>query len=137
MDADEWEVYRENDDYNMNAMIGKSGIEKAFEEYLHGVSGTKITTVSTTGDVLSEYYTKCQSRATCRNHDRYLLQATAEQALEKVILDLRENGVGKNKEGKDAEGGAVVVQQVKTGEVLACASYPTFDLSTYRENFKS
>ena len=64
------------------------------------------------------------------------LQATAEQALEKVILDLRENGVGKNKEGKDAEGGAVVVQQVKTGEVLACASYPTFDLSTYRENFK-
>ena len=40
MDADEWEVYRENDDYNMNAMIGKSGIEKAFEEYLHGVSGT-------------------------------------------------------------------------------------------------
>ena len=29
-----------------------------------------------------------------------------------------------------------MVQQVKTGEVLACASYPTFDLSTYRENFK-
>ena len=41
----------------MNAMIGTSGIEKAFEEYLHGTSGTKITTVSTTGDVLNEYYT--------------------------------------------------------------------------------
>ena len=137
MDADEWEVYRENDDYNMNAMIGKSGIEKAFEEYLHGVSGTKITTVSTTGDVLSEYYTKMPEPG--NNVETTIdisLQATAEQALEKVILDLRENGVGKNKEGKDAEGGAVVVQQVKTGEVLACASYPTFDLSTYRENFK-
>ena len=31
-------------------------------------------------------------------------------------------------------GGAVVVQQVKTGEVLACASYPTFNLSTYSED---
>lgn len=64
----------------------------------------------------------------------FLFRATAEQALEKVILDLRENGVGKHKEGKDAVGGAVVVQQVKTGEVLACASYPTFNLSTYSED---
>ena len=37
---------------------------------------------------------------------------------------------------EDAEGGAVVVQEVKTGEILACASYPTYDLSTYNRDFK-
>ena len=137
MDADEWANYQDDADYNMNAMIGKSGIEKAFEEYLHGVSGTKVTTVSTDGDVLSEYYTKMpQPGNNVETTIDISLQAAAEQALEKVILDLRENGTGKSKEGKDAEGGAVVVQQVKTGEVLACASYPTFNLATYREDYK-
>ena len=138
MDADEWEVYRENDDYNMNAMIGKSGIEKAFEEYLHGVSGTKITTVSTTGDVLSEYYTKMPEPG--NNVETTIdisLQAVAEQSLEKVILDLRENGVGRNKEGKDARGGAVVVQACKTGEILAMASYPTYDISTFNQDYET
>ena len=51
-------------------------------------------------------------------------------------MNLRENGVGAHSEGKDAEGGAVVVQAVKTGEILACASYPTYDLSTYNRDFK-
>ena len=136
MDADEWAVYQDQG-YAMNASVGKSGIEKAFEEYLHGTSGTKVTTVSTDGDVLSEYYISMpQPGNNVETTIDISLQATAEQALEKVILDLRENGVGRNKEGKDAEGGAVVVQQVKTGEVLACASYPTFNLATYREDFK-
>lgn len=134
MGPDEWAEYQQKD-YAMNAMIGTSGIEKAFEEYLHGTSGTKITTVSTTGDVLNEYYTSLpQPGNNVETTIDISLQATAEQALEKVIVDLRENGVGKHKEGKDAVGGAVVVQQVKTGEVLACASYPTFNLSTYSED---
>ena len=134
MEAADWEFYKDKD-YAMNAMIGKSGIEKAFEEYLHGTSGVKWTTVSSEGDVLDEYYTSIpQPGNNVETTIDISLQATAEQALEKVILDLRENGVGKNKEGKDARGGAVVVQQVKTGEVLASASYPTFNLSTYRED---
>ena len=135
MEAADWEIYQDKN-YAMNAMIGKSGIEQAFEEYLHGTSGVKWTTVSSTGDVLDEYYTSLpQPGNNVETTIDISLQATAEQALEKVILDLRENGVGKNKEGKDAKGGAVVVQQVKTGEVLACASYPTFNLATYRQDF--
>ena len=138
MAAEDWETYQNDPDYTMNAMIGKSGIEKAFEQYLHGKSGTKRTTVSADGDVLSESYLSLPEPG--NNVETTIdisLQATAEQALEKVILDLRENGTGKSKEGKDAEGGAVVVQQVKTGEVLACASYPTFNLATYRQDFKA
>ena len=122
MDPDDWTIYQDQG-YAMNAVIGKSGIEQAFEKYLHGTAGTKVTTVSSSGDVLDEYYTSLpQPGNNVETTIDISLQATAEQALEKVILDLRENGVGKNKEGKDARGGAVVVQQVKTGEVLACVS---------------
>ena len=136
MDPGDWTIYQDQG-YAMNAVIGKSGIEQAFEKYLHGTAGTKVTTVSSSGDVLDEYYTSLpQPGNNVETTIDISLQATAEQALEKVILDLRENGVGKNKEGKDARGGAVVVQQVKTGEVLACASYPTYDLSTYRQDFE-
>ena len=123
--------------YSLNALVGKSGVEQAFEEYLHGSSGLKKTTVSSTGEVLNRYYvTEPVPGNNVELTIDISLQAVAEQALEKVILDLRENGTGTHKEGKDAEGGAVVVQQVKTGEVLACASYPTFNLATYREDFQ-
>ena len=121
----------------MNAKVGKEGIELAFEEYLHGTSGMKYTTVSSTGEKLDEYYTSVPQPG--NNVETTLdisLQAVAENALESLILDLRENGVGAHSEGKDAEGGAVVVQAVKTGEILACASYPTYDLSTYNRDFK-
>ncbi len=134
--AEEADAYREKG-YSMNALVGKTGIEYAFEDYLHGQSGSKTTTVSTDGEVLSEYFT---SRPEPGNNVELTidiaLQGVAEQSLESFILDLRENGVGRKKEGKDAEGGAVVVQQVKTGEILACASYPTYDLSTFNEDYE-
>lgn len=135
MDAEQWEYYKELG-YAMNALVGESGVEKAFEEYLHGKSGIKFTTVSSSGEVLEEYFTSVPEPGD--NIELTLdisLQATAEQALEDVILDLRENGIGRRSGGKDAEGGAVVVQQVKTGEILAMASYPTYDIATFRENY--
>ena len=133
--ADEAQTYRDKG-YAMNAYVGKTGVEQAFEEYLHGSSGVKYTTVSTSGEVLSRYY--ASEPVPGNNVELSIdisLQAVAEQALEKVILDLRENGVGSKKEGKDARGGAVVVQAVKTGEILAMASYPTYDLATFNENY--
>ena len=122
--------------YSLNALVGKSGVEQAFEQYLHGSSGLKKTTVSSTGEILNRYYvTEPVPGNNVELTIDISLQAVAEQALEKVILDLRENGVGRNKEGKDAQGGAVVVQLCKTGEVLAIASYPTYDLATFSQNY--
>ena len=133
--AEEADEYREKG-YAMNVLIGKTGIERAFEDYLHGESGVKYTTVSTSGDILEEHF---ESRPQPGNNVELTidisLQAVAEQALESVILNLRENGVGRKSEGKDAEGGAVVVQQVKTGEILACVSYPSYDLSTFNQDY--
>lgn len=121
--------------YSMDAVVGREGVELAFEEYLHGTDGLKETTITADGEVLSEtYLTVPQPGSNVELTIDIDLQATAEQALERVILDLRENGVGSRQEGQDAEGGAAVAINVKTGEVLACASYPTYDLSTFRDS---
>ncbi len=127
--------------YPMNAKVGKSGVELAFEEHLHGVDGQKQTTVTKEGEVIDEKWTKKPEAG----DNVFLtidigLQQVAEEALEKVILDLRENGLSSSSQdaqgrGTDAEGGALVAQDIKTGEILACASYPTFDLSRYSEQY--
>ena len=66
------------------------------------------------------------------------LQMAGEDRLAQVIEDLRaqqpdENG--KEKDGHDAEGGAFVAMDVKTGQILASGSYPTYDLSTFFEDY--
>lgn len=135
MDATEVETYTELG-YPMDAYVGKDGLERAFESELHGTDGVKKTVIASDGTVISESYS--QEPVAGNNIETTIdidLQASAEQALESTILDLRENGVGANQYGKDAEGGAVVAMDVKTGEILACASYPSYDPSTYTQNF--
>lgn len=141
MSPDEYNDIYEARDYPMNAKVGKAGVELAFEENLHGVDGTKITTVTKEGEVINEEWRKKPEAG----DNVFLtidigLQQVAEEALEKVILDLRENGLSSSSKdaqgrGTDAEGGALVAQDIKTGDILACASYPTFDLSRYLEQY--
>ncbi len=137
MNAEEYETYSELG-YPMNAYVGKDGLEKAFESYLHGEDGTLVTTIDENGDIVDQYYAKepVAGNNVVLTIDLELQQAT-ETALENVILSLRENGVGSEKEGTDAEGGAMVVMDVNTGEVLSSASYPTFNLATYSQDFNA
>lgn len=135
MTSEEWSDYQQLG-YSMNARVGKDGVEKAFENYLHGTDGTRVTTISSDGQIVEQHY----STEPVAGNNVVLtidigLQAVTEQALEDVILSLRENGVGSDHEGTDAKGGAMVVLDVKTGDVLSSASYPTYDLSTYSQNF--
>ena len=44
--------------YSMDALVGESGVEKAFEEYLHGENGTKLITTTSDGQITGEFYTK-------------------------------------------------------------------------------
>ena len=135
MSPEEWEIYKEKG-YAMDAYVGKDGLEKAFEEQLHGTDGVLRTTVDREGNIVSQYYAvepKAGSNVEITLDINY--QRITEAALEDYILDLRENGVGTKHEGKDAEGGAVVVLDVKTGAVLASASYPTFNLATFSKDY--
>ncbi len=131
MNAEEYEYYKDLG-YAMDAYVGKEGLERAFESDLHGTDGTRKTTVAADGTVLEEYYSKVPVAG--NNIELTIdigLQKVAEDSLAAHIEGLREG----DKSGSDAEGGAIVVMEVNTGEVLACASYPTYNLATYSQDY--
>ena len=135
MNPEEDEYYKQYD-YAMDAKVGKEGLEKAFELELHATDGLLQTTIASDGRVIEEHYvTEPVAGNNVELSIDIDLQKTAEDSLESLILDLRENGLNNTDRAKDAEGGAVVVMSVKTGEVLVSASYPTFRLATYSEDY--
>ncbi len=140
MDAEQWETYKKDPDYAMDSEIGQAGFEKAFEEYLHGVDGMRVDEVTTDGTLVRSYYE--QEPKAGSNVEVAIdinLQRAAEDGMERVIEALRNapnEKDGDEPDGKDAEGGAVVAMDVKTGQVLVCASYPSYDPATYFENYE-
>ncbi len=144
------EIYKEKDGYAMDALVGQAGLEEAFEEYLHGIDGTRVDIVTVDGTVVDSYYKTDSDGNEMRpiagqNVELAIdlsVQTTAEEQMEALFTQLRASGEnlpeGEEKpDGSDVEGGAVVVMDVKTGQILACASYPTYDLSTFREDYNS
>ena len=118
--------------YSMDAEVGQSGLEEAFEEYLHGIDGIRKDVVAVDGTVISsEYIVEPVAGKNVELSIDLSLQSAAEDSMATLIAQLREEGG----DGADAEGAAVVVMDVKTGQLLACASYPTYDLSTFREDY--
>ncbi len=140
MNAKQWEYYKPLG-YEMDAEIGQDGLEAAYEEYLHGIDGWRLDTVTVDGTLVSSVYTQEPKAGSNVEVSIDLnLQMAGEDRLAKVIEDLRaqqpdENG--KEKDGHDAEGGAFVAMDVKTGQVLASGSYPTYDLNTFFEDYDS
>lgn len=135
MDAEQWEYYKNVDGYLMDAEIGQSGLEAAMEEYLHGVDGKRIDVVTADGTIIESYY---ETEPKAGNNVEITLdinlQKVAEDALANRIETLRNGKPGGD--GTDVEGGAVVVMDPWTGKILACASYPTFDLVHYNEKYQ-
>ena len=133
----------EGDEYYMDAQIGQSGFEAAFEKYLHGVDGLRRDTVDKNGAIISQEYYEGKEPKAGNNVETTIdinLQIIAEDALADIIDWLQnpeDSKTDKNQEltGRDVEGAAVVVMKVKTGEILACASYPTYNPQTYNEDY--
>ena len=122
----EEEYKARKDTYRNDDVIGKTGIQSIFEKYLKGEDGIKQIDMTVDGTITSEYVSKEAIAGT----DVILtidanLQAVAEEALQKNLKDLASGKFGKKK--KDAKAGAVVVMNVKNGEVLALASYPDYE----------
>lgn len=120
------EEYESNSDiYQRDDYIGKSGIEKLFEEYLRGKDGTKQIDMTVDGTTTGEYIT--QEAVGGANVVLTLdsnLQNVAENSLRNNIEKIKAGGFGKP---SDAKGGAAVVINVKTGEVLAITSQPDYE----------
>ena len=113
------------DTYNIDDIIGKTGIEYVFEKYLKGTDGEKQVEMSVDGTITGETVAK----NAIAGSDVVL---TIDSNLQKVTQDSLENCINKIRSGGfaqtyDAQGGAAVVMNVNTGEVLATASYPTFE----------
>ena len=128
--AEDWnDKYKDNNDYSMDDLVGKGGVEEAFEQYLHGVNGVKLVTTDKSSKVTGELYAKePQPGNTVALTIDLDLQKTAEDSLAATIQSMtKSDGV--------ARGGAAAVIGVGTGEVLALASYPTYDLSQWDEMY--
>lgn len=115
--------------YSMNDLVGKDGVEKAFESYLRGTDGRRLITTDETGKITGELYTRePQPGGTVALTLDIDLQADVEAALAETISGMIDKD-------SNERGGAAAVVSVGTGEVLALASYPTYDLSTFNEDY--
>lgn len=115
--------------YSMNDLVGKDGVEKAFESYLRGTDGRRLITTDETGKITGELYTRePQPGGTVALTLDIDLQADVETALAETISGMIDKD-------SNERGGAAAVVSVGTGEVLALASYPTYDLSTFNEDY--
>lgn len=140
---DDYEKYRDKG-YKLNATVGREGAELAFEDYLHGSDGTAAVTRTSDGVITSTVYKEAPQPG---NHV-YLtidieMQAIAEQALATFINDTNitraESNTTREYSGEELlpyiDGGSVVVIDVNTGEPLCIANYPTYNLSTFEEDY--
>lgn len=139
MTENEWQEYKKLG-YSMDADVGKSGFEQAFETYLHGIDGQRLDKVTKEGTIVSQQYLEGKEPVAGNNVETTIdidLQKVAEDALAQRMKEITDPNIntGGEGDGLDAQGAAVVVMKVKTGEILACASYPTYNLATMKEDW--
>lgn len=132
MTAEEYEEYSELG-YPMNAEVGKDGVELAFEEYLHGEDGTAVVTTTEEGEVSGIAVTE---EPKAGNNVYLTIDIGMQEVAENAIADtIKEINATRTEEQDQADAGAIVAIDPRNGEVLACASYPTYDISTFQENY--
>lgn len=130
--------------YAANARVGVSGAELAFEEYLRGVDGERVTVRDEDGNII-ETYVSVEPQA---GRDVWLtididLQIATEEALAENIEYIKIQEASSTdssvmaaiRHGMLAQAGAMTAIDPKTGEVLALASNPTYDLSTFNDDY--
>ncbi len=140
--SEEQEQEYEDRGYEPGALIGQEGIEGAYEAVLKGENGEKIIQV----DALGEFQQEIRKEEQKKGKDIYLtidlkLQDFAEDTLENTLAAIRSGGSVPSEYGAlpiakaspNAETGAVVVLEAKTGDVLALASYPDYNPNLFTD----
>ena len=134
--------------YSTYAMVGKDGVEYAFENYLHGKDGKVIETRNSAGTVLATVY---EEEPEPGNHVYLTIDSVLQEQTERILANgvsiLKQNIAQKRAEGTargdynvdlkdEITGAAAVVVNVKTGEPLAMASWPTYNVATILEDYQ-
>ncbi len=122
--AEKWEQYKAMG-YKIDDIVGLSGCEEAFEEYLRGVDGVLAVVEDKNGNIIDSYV----ETEPISGKDVYLtididLQIAAEDGLSKNVALIG-----------DARAGALSAQDPNSGEILAIASYPSYDLAVFNEKY--
>ena len=129
------EYQQKKDTYNQNDIIGKTGIEYLLEEYLKGKDGIKQIDMAVDGTITAEVVEKeAVSGSNVVLTIDSKLQKIAEEALKDNVEKIKSGGFGK---AYEAKGGSCVVMNVKTGEVLAMASYPDYNPQSFANGISS
>ncbi len=130
-DSEYQDMISEGKEYSADDVIGKLGIEKTYESWLKPYNGQNTITLNPDGvEIESEETVKARS-----GNDIYLtldlkLQQVTYDSLEKNIRKIASEADGVTNNG-DANAGAAVAIDVKTGKVLALVSYPSYDSSLF------
>lgn len=128
MYPEEYAVLKDKN-YSINDLVGKDGMEQYLEEYLKGKDGS----LNIEHNIDGRISRAIESKPEIPGNYAVLtldaeLQKTLEESLERVIDE-----ISKNPKTKDASSGAGVAIDVNSGEILAMASYPTFDPAKFNE----
>ena len=140
--AEKWKVTDENGQvtyplrekgYNMNDVLGISGLESAYEEELRGKDGVETITRNSDGVIVD---TKLTTVPEPGHTVQLTVDANFQRAVDKALADNIDmiNRVYNTGTMKAAAGAAVVID-VKDGGVLAAANYPSFDQNLYATNY--
>jgi penicillin-binding protein 2 len=118
--------------YQPGDVVGKAGIERGYEEYLQGTEGLRRLRVNATGTVLSvlgerEYEPGHDVVSTIDAE----LQGQVEHILEQGVLASRKEIHTSSGRSLKSTGASAVVLDPRNGEIVAMASYPTFDPREY------
>ena len=122
--------------YNMNDLIGQSGVEKYAEDRLRGKEGTQQVSRDKSGVVVgTQMLVDPQPGETVVLTIDKDLQKSLNEQLEALILEMQQTKP--EMKGKEVTAGSAVVIDVKTGGVLAIANYPSYDLNLYKSNYSA
>lgn len=122
---------KKEEGYAITDMIGKSGIEAIMESELRGKNGVKTITTDSDGNKSEEYTVLPQQGNT--------VILTLDRDLQKVAQDALAEGIKSLQVSTDRSymlTGSVVVMDTRNNEVLAMASYPNYDNSTYQDDYE-
>ena len=140
--AEKWKVTDENGQvtyplrekgYNMNDIIGISGLESAYEDELRGKDGVETITRNSDGVIVNTALTTVPEPG-------HTVQLTIDSDFQKAVDQALASNVqtiskAYGTDGARANAGAVVVLDVKTGGVLAASNYPSFDQNLYSSQY--